>query len=71
MHKKDRESLAMIHSSKLWWLLVALLTITAETPARAADTPAPPSGLWDAGVVVSGVLIPFRFELAITGDTAS
>lgn len=55
--------------SKVLWLIVALLTIAAEGTARAGD--APPSGLWDAGIVVNGVLVPFRFELTLTADGAS
>ena len=58
----------MMTYSKLLWLLAAFLTITPATNARAAD--APPSGLWDAGIVVNGVLIPFRFELSVSGDEA-
>jgi len=59
----------MMTYPKLLWLIAALLTITPLRNARAADVP--PSGLWDAGIVVNGVLIPFRFELSVAGDAAS
>ena len=55
-----------------WRQLGAILAssvIFASSTARAAD--APPSGSWDAGIVVNGVLIPFRLELSISGDSAS
>jgi thiol-disulfide isomerase/thioredoxin len=55
--------------SRLLWALIALLVVTPEVTARAAD--APPSGLWDAGIVVNGILIPFRLELKIAGDSTS
>jgi len=51
------------------WLIVALLMVAPERTARAADLP--PSGLWDAGIVVGGVLVPFRFELTVSDDEAS
>jgi len=54
---------------RLLWAIVALFLITPEMAARAADVP--PSGLWDAGVLVNGVLIPFRLELTVAGDDAS
>ncbi|HET7545006.1 MAG TPA: TlpA disulfide reductase family protein, partial [Polyangiaceae bacterium] len=50
-------------------VILALSVGLAPSPAHAAD--APPSGLWDAGIVVNGVLIPFRLELTISGDRAS
>jgi thiol-disulfide isomerase/thioredoxin len=52
---------------KLLWALLALVLLSVRT-ARAED--APPSGSWDAGVVVNGVLIPFRFELTVVGNDA-
>src|SRR3954469_22443651 len=55
--------------STLLWAIVALLLVAPERTALASD--APPSGLWDAGIVVNGVLIPFRLELSVTGDLAS
>jgi len=51
------------------WLIVALLTVAAPSSAQAVDVP--PSGTWDAGIVVAGVLIPFRFELRVASDRAS
>lgn len=54
---------------RILWLIVALLTVAAPSSAQAADVP--PSGSWDAGIVVAGVLIPFRFELRVSGDRAS
>jgi thiol-disulfide isomerase/thioredoxin len=55
-------------ASTLWRLIVALLLIAPVS--RAAPSARPPSGLWDAGVVVSGVIVPFRFELS-TQDTGA
>ena len=55
-----------------WTILCALLTLCVviqPRSLRAAD--APPSGLWDAGIIVNGVLIPFRFELTVTGSEAN
>jgi len=51
------------------WVIVALLVFVPARAARAAD--APPSGLWDAGIVVNGIVIPFHFELTVAGDDAS
>jgi thiol-disulfide isomerase/thioredoxin len=59
----------MMESPKLLWALAALFVVTPEMTASAADVP--PSGLWDAGIVVNGVLIPFRLELTVAGDQAS
>jgi thiol-disulfide isomerase/thioredoxin len=55
--------------SRLLCAIVALLVISAPGMAEALD--APPSGLWDAGIVVNGVLVPFRFELTLSGENAS
>jgi thiol-disulfide isomerase/thioredoxin len=55
--------------SRLLWQIVALCMLMPEMSARAADLP--PSGSWDAGIVVNGVLIPFRLELTVLGDSAS
>src|SRR6478609_3860616 len=55
--------------STLLRALVALLLIASASTAHATDLP--PSGLWDAGIVVNGVLIPFRLELTVAGDNAS
>lgn len=52
----------------MWALLVLSILGPAQT-AQAED--APPSGLWDAGVVVGGVLVPFRFELTVVGNDAN
>lgn len=40
--------------------------------ARSSAEPklAPPSGLWDASVVVNGVQVPFAFELSTNGEAA-
>jgi len=51
------------------WLIVALLMGAPQRTAHAADLP--PSGIWDAGIVVGGVLVPFRFELTVSDDKAS
>ena len=53
------------------WLvaIVTLSVIVQARTARAAD--APTSGLWDAGIVVNGVLIPFPLELTVSGSEAS
>jgi thiol-disulfide isomerase/thioredoxin len=56
-------------SSRLLWVIAALFVVTPERTARAADLP--PSGLWDAGVLVNGVLIPFRLELTVARDSVS
>jgi len=58
----------MKFSSVLCAIIAIWLGVRAST-AWAAE--APPTGLWDAGVVVNGVLVPFQLELAITGDNAS
>ena len=58
-----------MRSSHWPWLLVVLWLLVPARTARAAD--APPSGLWDAGIVVNGVLIPFRFELTLAADNVN
>jgi len=55
--------------SNLLWAIIWLLLVAPVRTARAAD--GPPSGLWDAGIVVNGLLIPFHLELTVTGDKAS
>ena len=50
-------------------LFVALLV--AASNALGAPSTRPASGLWDAGVVVSGVIVPFRFELSTKDGQAS
>src|SRR6188474_1134293 len=46
-------------------LLVLLFALTLLVPALQAQAPAESlSGLWDAAVVVNGLEIPFRFEIA-------
>ena len=59
----------MMKFSTLLFAIVTLLLVAHERTARATDLP--PSGLWDAGIVVNGVLIPFRLELTVAGDDAS
>jgi len=57
---------------RYWQVLLAVVTlsvITLSRTARAADVP--PSGLWDAGIIVNGVLIPFPLELTVSGNDAS
>ncbi|HYQ02006.1 MAG TPA: TlpA disulfide reductase family protein [Polyangiaceae bacterium] len=54
-----------------WRALRLLLALCALLPRTAHAEDAPPSGLWDAGVVVNGTLIPFRFELTVTGGDAN
>ena len=49
-------------------LKVALLAAVLAVPVTAtAQNPASPGGLWDAAVVVNGLEIPFRFEIAGSG----
>src|SRR3990170_252043 len=48
-------------------LSVLLLTLLAVLPAAAQTSL---SGLWDAVVVVNGVEIPFRYEIAVRGNQA-
>jgi len=47
---------------------LALFLVGARSSADAGA--APPSGLWDASVVVNGVQIPFPFELTTNGENA-
>ena len=56
--------------SSLLRLVLAVLFIASASPA-APDAGGPPSGLWDASVVVSDVVVPFRFELSTKDGTAS
>jgi thiol-disulfide isomerase/thioredoxin len=49
-------------------LLSAIIALTLTTPALQAQAPQPSlAGLWDAAVVVNGLEIPFRFEIAGSG----
>jgi len=51
-------------------LMTGVLALMLALPALHAQQPAPPlAGLWDAAVVVNGLEVPFRFEIA--GDGAS
>jgi thiol-disulfide isomerase/thioredoxin len=50
-------------------LAVMALTLAIPSPGR-AQAPSP-AGLWDAAVVVNGLEIPFRFEIAGSGDAIS
>jgi thiol-disulfide isomerase/thioredoxin len=50
-------------------LIVLLAALVMPTAARAQPTS--PAGLWDAAVVVNGLEIPFRFEIAGSGSTVS
>ncbi len=51
-------------------LLIVLFALTLAAPALRAQAPQQSlSGLWDAAVVVNGLEIPFRFEIA--GDGAA
>src|SRR6188768_851465 len=59
--ENSRGTLAMNYWRQLGAILASSV-IFASSTARAAD--APPSGSWDAGIVVNGVLIPFRLELS-------
>ena len=53
-------------------LLCAIIGLSLLAPLRAARAAeVPPSGLWDAGIVVNGVLVPFHLELTVAGDSAS
>ena len=46
-------------------LLILLFALTLTVPAlHAQSSPPPLAGLWDAAVVVNGLEIPFRFEIA-------
>jgi thiol-disulfide isomerase/thioredoxin len=53
-------------------LLSAIVALTLMTSALQAQAPAPSlAGLWDAAVVVNGLEIPFRFEIAGSGASVS
>jgi thiol-disulfide isomerase/thioredoxin len=53
-------------------LLTLAFAIMLFAPALGAQAPAQSlSGLWDAAVVVNGLEIPFRFEIAGTGPSIS
>jgi thiol-disulfide isomerase/thioredoxin len=57
---------------KRLFVIVALLV--SATPAFAqgsGEAGSSPAGLWDAAVVVNGLEIPFRFEIATTGSNVS
>lgn len=59
----------MMKPTTLWPLVLALLLFAPS--ALAAPSARPPSGLWDAGVIVNGVIVPFRFELSTRDTSAS
>ena len=51
-------------------LILAFGVTLAASALTRAQTPSPSlSGLWDAAVVVNGLEIPFRFEIAGTGES--
>ena len=50
-------------------ILVFGVTLAASALARAQTPSQSLSGLWDAAVVVNGLEIPFRFEIAGTGES--
>src|SRR5262245_63029965 len=53
-------------------LAIAIVALTLMTPALSAQSPATSlAGLWDAAVVVGGLEIPFRFEIAGSGSSIS
>lgn len=56
-----------MRASRLWRLVLVLLSFAQGS--LGAPSVRPPSGLWDAGVIVGGVIVPFRFELST--DSAS
>ncbi len=45
------------------WMQAAIVTLGVTVSAYAADT-TPPLGRWDAIVVVNGIDVPFRFDIA-------
>ena len=54
-------------------ILIAAFALTLAAPAFInAQAPTPSvAGLWDAAVVVNGLEVPFRFEIAGNGDATS
>jgi thiol-disulfide isomerase/thioredoxin len=52
-------------------LLAVLLAALVTVPIAARAQTQPPTGLWDAAVVVNGLEIPFRFEIAGNGSQVS
>jgi thiol-disulfide isomerase/thioredoxin len=52
-------------------LLIAVVALTFAAPALTRAQAPSPAGLWDAAVVVNGLEIPFRFEIAAAGGTVS
>jgi thiol-disulfide isomerase/thioredoxin len=50
-------------------LLIALVALVLAAPALTRAQAPPLAGLWDAAVVVNGLEIPFRFEIAGNGDS--
>jgi len=52
-------------------LIVGLALVLATTVTRAQQPSASLAGLWDAAVVVNGLEIPFRFEIAGDGSSIS
>src|SRR5205823_9972067 len=57
--------------TKLFAAAALFIASSAAFPARAAQTPADITGLWDATVVAGGVEVPFRFEIASRGGDAA
>ena len=52
-------------------LFVVLLAAVISVPIAARAQTQAPTGLWDAAVVVNGLEIPFRFEIAGNGSQVS
>ena len=48
-------------------LLIAIVALSVAAPALTRAQTPQLSGLWDAAVVVNGLEIPFRFEIAGAG----
>ena len=52
-------------------LLAVVVALVLALPSAARAQAASPAGLWDAAVVVGGLEIPFRFEVAGSGSALS
>ena len=57
-------------SASTRFALAALFAVAMFTASPSAQSPSP-AGLWDAAVVVGGLEIPFRFEIAGNGSAVS